>query len=187
VVYLICLSYSKSLHQIRILDLSTNPDAIDPYKKNKFRVKWDGKYVVGVSKISPLKRTTEVMKLREGNDPSTERKLPGRTTCDTIVIERGITRDREFEDWAKQVWSYGSSPDVPPKDFQKDITIEVLNENGQTVIVYKVYRCWVSEYVVVPDIDPNSNAVAVEHLKLENEGWECDEKTVEPNEPPEKL
>lgn len=170
-----------------MLDLSTTPDALEPHKEYKFRVKWDGKYVVGVSKISSLKRTTDVMKHRDGTDPSTDRKSPGRTTYDAIVLERGITHDREFEKWADKVWHYsnGINPTVP-KDFEKDITIEVLNEIGQPVIVYKVHRCWVSEYVVLPDLDANSNAILIEQIKLEHEGFERDKNMGEPDEPPEK-
>ena len=120
----------------------------DPYKNFKFRVKWDGKYVAGVSKVGALKRTTEVVKHREGGDPSTSRKSPGRTEYEAITLERGVTHDKEFEQWANKVWNYGSGlgAEVSLKDFRKDIIIEVYNEAGQLVIAYKVYRCWVSEF-----------------------------------------
>ena len=163
---------------------SANPLRFDPYKNFKFRLKWDGKYVAGVSKVSSLKRTTEVVKHREGGDPSSSRKSPGRTEYEAITLERGVTHDREFELWASKVWDYGSGlgREVSLKDFRKDITIEFYNEAGQLALAYKVYRCWVSEYQSLPDLDSNANAVAIQHIKLENEGWERDLDVPEPVE-----
>jgi phage tail-like protein len=163
---------------------SVNPTRFDPYKNFKFRLKWDGKYVAGISKVSALKRTTEVVKHREGGDPSSSRKSPGRTEYDAITLERGVTHDREFELWASKVWDYGSGlgREVSLKDFRKDITIEFYNEAGQLALAYKVYRCWVSEYQALPDLDANANAVAIQHIKLENEGWERDLDVPEPAE-----
>ena len=134
---------------------SVNAQRFDPYKNFKFRVKWDGRYVAGVSKIGGLKRTTEVVEHREGGDPSTGRKSPGRSKFEAISIERGITHDTEFEKWANKVWNFGSGlgAEVLLKDFRKDIIIELYNEAGQLAIAYKVYRCWVSEYQAAPDLD----------------------------------
>jgi phage tail-like protein len=162
-----------------------NPTRYDPYKNFKFRVKWDGRYVAAVSKMSALKRTTEVVKHREGGDPSTSRKSPGRTEYEPITLERGVTQDLEFEKWANKVWRLGAGlgGEVSLKDFRKDIIIEVYNEAGQIALAYKVYRCWVSEYQAFPDLDSNANAVAIQHIKLENEGWERDEDVSEPSEP----
>ena len=164
---------------------SVNPQRFDPYKNFKFRVKWDGRYVAGVSKVGALKRTTEVVKHREGGDPSSSRKSPGRTEYEAITLERGVTHDTEFEKWANKVWNFGSGlgAEVSLKDFRKDIIIEVYNEAGQLAIAYKVYRCWVSEFQALPDLDANANAVAIQHIKLENEGWERDYDVVEPTEP----
>lgn len=164
---------------------TVNAQRFDPYKNYKFRVKWDGGYVAGVSKVSLLKRTTEVVKHREGGAPSNTRKSPGRTEYDAITLERGVTHDIGFEQWANKVWNYGSGlgAESSLKDFRKDIIIELLNEAGQVVIAYKVYRCWVSEYQAMPDLDANANAVAIAKIKLENEGWERDYDVVEPAEP----
>jgi phage tail-like protein len=164
---------------------TVNIQRFDPYKNFKFRVKWDGRYVAGVSKVGALKRTTELVEHREGGDPSTSRKSPGRTKYEAITLERGVTHDTEFEKWANKVWNYGSSlgTEVSLKDFRKDILIEVYNEAGQLAIVYKVYRCWPSEYQALPDLDANANAVAIQHIKLENEGWERDYEVGEPSEP----
>lgn len=162
-----------------------NPTRFDPYKNFKFRVKWDGKYVAGISKVSGLKRTTEVVKHREGGDPSTTRKSPGRTEFDAISLERGVTHDKDFEQWANKIWNLGSGlgTEVSLKDFRKDLIIEFYNEAGQLAIAYKVFRCWVSEYQALPDLDANANAVAIQHIKLENEGWERDYAVTEPKEP----
>lgn len=164
---------------------SVNKERFDPYKNFKFKVKWNGKYVAGVSKVGALKRTTEVVKHREGGDPSSSRKSPGRTEYDAITLERGVTHDKEFEQWANKVWQYGAGlgQEVSLKDFRKDVIIEVYNEAGQLAISYHVYRCWVSEFQAVPDLDANANAVAIQHIKLENEGWTRDESTQEPSEP----
>jgi phage tail-like protein len=166
---------------------SVNAQRLDPYKNFKFRVFWVGNTtpVAGVSKVSSLKRTTEVVKHREGGDPSSTRKSPGRTEYEAITLERGVTHDKEFEQWANKVWDYGSGPqmEVSLKDFRKDIIIEVYNEAGQPVIRYTIYRCWVSEFQSLPDLDANANAVAIQHIKLENEGWERDDTLQEPTEP----
>ncbi len=166
-------------------EFTVNAQRFDPYKNFKFRVKWDGRYVAGVSKVGALKRTTEVVKHREGGDPSSSRKSPGRTEFDPIMLERGVTHDTEFEKWANKVWDFkaGLGLEVSLKDFRKDMIIEVYNEAGQLAIAYKVYRCWVSEWQSLPDLDANANAVAIQHIKLENEGWELDLETPEPSEP----
>jgi len=163
---------------------SVNTKRFDPYKNFKFRVKWDGKYVAGVSKVGMLKRTTEVVKHREGGDPSSSRKSPGRTEYDAITLERGVTHDPEFEAWAHKVWNFGAAlgQEVSLQDFRKNIIIEMYNEAGQKVIAYNVYRCWVSEFQSLPDLDANANAVAIQHIKLENEGWARDESVAEPTE-----
>jgi phage tail-like protein len=162
-----------------------NPQRFDPYKNFKFRLRWDGRYVAGVSKVSALKRTTEVVRHRDGGDPSTSRKSPGRSEYDAITLERGVTHDLEFEKWASKVWQLGAAlgSEVSLADFRKDITIEFYNEAGQLAISYNVFRCWVSEYQALPDLDANANAVAIQHIKLENEGWQRDTAVVEPAEP----
>jgi phage tail-like protein len=165
---------------------SVNPTRLDPYKNFKFRVKWDGRYVAGISKVSALKRTTEVVKHREGGDFSSTRKSPGRTEYEAITLERGVTHDKDFEQWANKVWNYGSGlgSEVSLKDFRKDvIVIEVYNEAGQLALAYKVFRCWVSEFQAQADLDANANAVLIQHIKLENEGWERDYEVPEPAEP----
>ena len=166
-------------------EFTVNPSRFDPYKNFKFRVKWDGRYVAGVSKVSALKRSTEVVEHREGGDPSSSRKSPGRTKFEPITLERGVTHDTEFEIWANRVWNFGSGlgAEVSLASFRKDLIIEVYNETGQLVLAYKVFRAWVSEFQALPDLDANANAVAIQTLKLENEGWERDYDVVEPSEP----
>jgi phage tail-like protein len=164
---------------------TVNSQRFDPYKNFKFRVRWDGKYVAGVSKVGALKRSTEVVEHRDGGDPSTTRKSPGRTKYEAITLERGVTHDTEFEAWANKVWNLGSrlGSEISLADFRRDVIIEMYNEAGQLVIAYKVFRCWVSEFQALPDLDANANAVAIQTLKLENEGWERDVEVKEPTEP----
>jgi phage tail-like protein len=164
---------------------TVNPERFDPYKNFKFRVKWDNRYVAGVSKVGALKRTTEVVKHREGGDPSSSRKSPAKSEYEAITLERGVTHDKDFEKWANKIWNYGSGlgSEVSLKDFRKDIIIEVYNEAGQKVLAYNVFRCWVSEFQALPELDASANAVAIQTIKLENEGWERDYEVTEPTEP----
>jgi len=164
---------------------TVNSKRFDPYKNFKFKLMWDGQYVAGISKMSALKKTTEPVKHREGGDPSTSRKSPGRTEYEAITLYRGVTHDVAFEQWANKVWQYNGAPtsEVSLADFRKNIIIEVYNEAGQKVIAYNVYRCWVSEYESLPEFDANANAVAITSIKLENEGWERDVSVTEPTEP----
>ena len=166
-------------------EFTVNATRFDPYKNFKFRVRWDGRYVAGVSKVGALKRTTEVVKHRHGGDPSSSRKSPGRSEFEAVTLERGVTHDVDFEQWANKVWNYGSGlgAEVSLKDFRKDLIIEVYNEAGQLAVAYKIYRCWVSEYQAQADLDANANAVLIQHIKLENEGWERDYQVTEPTEP----
>jgi phage tail-like protein len=165
--------------------VNTQPQRFDPYKNFKFRIKWDGKFVAGVSKIGALKKKVEPVKHRNGGDPSTTRVSPGQATYDPITLERGVTHDQEFEKWANKVWNYGSGlgAEVSLKDFRKDLIIEVYNEAGQLAIAYKVYRCWVSDFQALPDLDASANAIAIETITIQNEGWERDYEVTEPSEP----
>ena len=164
-----------------------NTTRLDPYKNFKFRVYFVGRTepVAGVSKVTGLKRMTEVVEHREGGDPSVGHKSPGRTKYEAITFERGVTQDTDFEAWANKVWSLssGAGTEISLKDFRRDLIVELLNEAGQTVLKYNIFRCWVSEFQALPDLDANANAVAIEHVKVENEGWERDARFQELPEP----
>jgi phage tail-like protein len=154
-----------------------NPQRLDPYKNFKFRLKWDNKYVAGINKVTVgLNPMTEVVKHRAGGDPSTSHKAPGRSKYEAVTLERGLTQDTEFHNWANSVQNSGGSlgSEVSLKAFRKDVILEIYNEAGQLTIAYKIYRCWVSEYQALPNLDGNANAIAIQHIKLENEGWERD-------------
>jgi phage tail-like protein len=172
-------------------EFTVNTYRFDPYKNFRFRVRWDGRVVAGVSRVGALNRTTQVVTHREGGDPSTPRKSPGQTEYGNITLERGVTHDVEFARWANKVWDYSNStasPDqatqlVSLKDFRKDITIELYNEAGQKVMAFNVFRAWPSAYQALPELDANANAVAIQTLTLECEGWEQDTAVTEPTEP----
>jgi phage tail-like protein len=161
---------------------SVNSHRFDPYKNMKFRVKWDGRYVAGVSKVSALKRTTEVVSHREGGDPSTSRNSPSTWKFEAITLDRGLTHDPEFEKWANLIYTTQGDAAISLKNFRKDITIELLNEQGKVAKAYKVFRCWVSEYQAMPELDANAHAIAIEHMVIQNEGWERDLDVPEPTE-----
>jgi phage tail-like protein len=159
---------------------TVNATRFDPYKAFMFRVKWDGVYVAGLSKMSALKRTTEPVVHRDGADPSHERKSPGKTTFDAVTLERGVTHDPAFEAWANLVHALESP--ISLRNFRKDVIVDVFNEAGQKVLSYKLFRCWPSEYQALPQLDASTAAVAIQTLKLENEGWERDVSVTEPAE-----
>ena len=164
---------------------TVNPNRIDPYKKFKFRVQWDGKYVPGIVRVSGLRRTTEVVEHREGGEPNLVRRSPGRSTYEPITLERGVTHDTAFEEWANKVWRLGAGAgqEIALASYRKDIRLEVLNEAGQLVIAYIVYRCWPSVYQPLPELDAGAGLTLLESLTLEHEGWERDPAVVEPQEP----
>lgn len=161
------------------MQFAVNTTRIDPYKNFKFRVVWDGQPVAGISKVSGLKRTTEVVSHRDGGDLSTKRQSPGVSTFEPITLERGITHDVAFESWATLVYTPQGDAAVSLRNFRKDLIIELYNLQGVKVRAWKVFRCWVSEFMAVPELDANGNAVAFESLVLQNEGFERDEAVVE--------
>jgi phage tail-like protein len=167
-----------------------NPTRMDPYKNFKFVVSWDGAPVLGVSKVSPLTRTTQAVKFRAGGDPGTVRVSPGQTEYAPIKLEQGLTFDPAFELWANKVWYYPntqaplpSGQEVSLSDFRKNVTLDFYNEAGQKVMSYLIYRCWVSEFIALPELDSMANAVAIQSITLENEGWQRDYSIQEPAEP----
>ena len=162
-----------------------NSQRFDPYKNFKFRLKWDGRYVAGISKVSALKRTTEVVEHRDGGDPTAMRKSPGNTKFEPLTLERGVTHDTEFEDWASLVWKLKNpaGAQIALSGFRKDLLLELHNEAGQVALVYKIFRAWVSEYNALPELDANANAVAIQSIVLQHEGIERDVDVQEPAEP----
>ncbi|MBK8421348.1 phage tail protein [Candidatus Villigracilis saccharophilus] len=162
-------------------EFSMNTPRDDPYKTYKFRVMWEGRYVAGMSKVSGLTRTTQVVTHREGGDPSQVHRSPGQTEFGPITLERGVTHDEDFEAWANKVWNRSNAVgnEISLQDFRKDINIEHYNEAGQKVEAYKIFRCWVSAYTALPDLDAG-NAVAIQSITLQNEGWERDTRVTEP-------
>jgi phage tail-like protein len=161
---------------------TVNTHRFDPYRNFKFRVKVDNQYVAGLSKCSALKRTTEVTEWREAGDPSTSRQLPGKTKYEAVTLEAGVTHDPTFENWANLVHNFQGDAAMSLRNFRKDIIIDMYNEAGQKVHSYKLFRAWVSEYQALPELDASANAVAIQTIKLENEGWERDEAVTEPAE-----
>jgi phage tail-like protein len=159
-----------------------NAHRFDPYKNYKFCVTWDGRRVLGISKVGALKRTTDVVKHRSGGENSTDHKSPGRTTYDALTMERGITHDPEFEKWANLVHPYSGDTAMDLVNYKKELTLEVMNEKGHVAKRYFLHNCWVSEFTAVPDLDASANAVAIESIKIELEGWERDDQTKEPDE-----
>lgn len=150
--------------------------ASDPgaYAQFRFRVKWDGRYVAGIHRVTPLERHTDVVVHRSGGDPLVAHRSPGQTRFEPVVLMRGLTRDLEFERWAGKVWTFGASAgqEVSLRDFRKDVDLECFDEADRPLLAYRLYRCWVSDYQALPDLDAGANAVRIESLTLQHEGWE---------------
>lgn len=161
---------------------TANAKRYDPYRNFKFQIKIDNVYVAGLSKCSALKKTTEKVTWREGGDPSSPHQLPGKTTYDAVTLTAGVTHDTTFEDWANLVNNFKGDASMSLKNFRKPITIDVFNEAGQKVLGYNLFNCWVSEYQALPELDAGGNAVMIQTIKLENEGWERDAAVTEPTE-----
>lgn len=160
---------------------TANSTRIDPFKNFKFLVKFEGNPdpVAGVSKVSPLKRTTQVVDHREGGDVSTPRRSPGMTAFEPITLERGVTFDSSFQDWANLVYSTEGDGAVSLAGYKRNLVIEVLNLQGVPVKAYKIFRAWVSEFTALPELDSNANATMIESVVIQNEGWEQDDSVVE--------
>ncbi|MER5473792.1 phage tail protein [Streptomyces sp. NPDC002935] len=161
---------------------TVNSTRFDPYLGYKFKIMIDGQYVAALNKCSALKRTTEVTPWYEAGDPSAPRQIPGKTKYDPITLEVGVTHDTTFERWANKVNNFQGEAAMSLAGFRKDISIEVYNPAGQKVLAYLVYRCWVSEYQALPQLDAGGNAVMITSIKLENEGWVRDVSVAEPKE-----
>ena len=172
-------------------EFKVNTTRYDPYKTFRFRVKWDGRHVAGISKVSALTQTSQVVTHRDSGDPGVPRRSPGQMEFQAITLERGVTHDAEFLQWANKVWDYTNSTHLPASadqmasltDFRRDIVLELYNEAEQRVMAYNVYRCWSSEFTALPEMDAAGNAVAIQMLRLENEGWERDTTVSESAEP----
>jgi phage tail-like protein len=161
-------------------EFTINAQRFDPYLGCNFRLKWDGRYVAGVTKMSALKHSTDPVVHREGGDPSHDRKSPGRTKYDAVTFERGVTHDTDFENWANLVHSLEAP--ISLKNFRKDITVDFFNEAGQLAISYHLLRCWPSEYQALPALDAGTAGIAIQTLKVELEGWTRDVAVTEPTE-----
>ncbi len=163
------------------MNASTN--CFDPYRNFRFKVKWDNQYVAALSKMGALKRTTEMVEFREAGENITSRKLPGKTSYQAVTMEAGVTYDSAFEDWANLVNDFASHSITSLGEFRKNIIVDMFNEAGQKALSYTLYRCWVSEYQALPDLDAGANAVAITTMKLEYEWFERDQAVKEPQGP----
>lgn len=161
---------------------TVNPERLDPYRNFRFRVKIGTQYVAGLSKCSSLKKMTEKIDWYESGNPSTPLRLPGKTSYEAITLSSGVTHDTEFENWANQVNNFVGDAAMSLKNFRRNISIEVLNDQGGVAISYQVFRCWVSEFVALPEMEAGGNAVMLQSIKLENEGWQRDGAVIEPVE-----
>lgn len=161
---------------------SVNSHRIDPYKNFKFRVLWDNNAVAALSKMSAIKRSTEVVEWRAAGDSSIVRKMPGRSKFEPVTLEQGLSHDRQFMDWANLVNNPQGDAAASLLNYRKEVRIEVLNLQGVAAMAFTLSRAWVSEFQALPEMDANANAVAIQTVKFEYENFFLDEATVEPAE-----
>jgi phage tail-like protein len=166
-------------------EFTVNPNRQNPYAGFAFQLVWDGRPVAGISEVSPLVRKTDVLVHRSGADPSLSHRSPGLTAYDPVVLSRGVTHDPEFENWASKCFLLGApaGQQVSLADFRKDVILQLRNEAGQIVLAYDLFRCWVSAYVALPQLDAGTAQTAIQSITLENEGWIRDITVVEPSQP----
>jgi phage tail-like protein len=168
--------------------MNPSTNRFDPYRNFRFQVKLDGQYVAGLTKMGALKRTTEMVEFREAGVNITSRKLPGKSSYQAVTLEAGVTYDTTFEDWANLVNDFASHSITNLGEFRKNVTVDVFNEAGQKVLSYNLYRCWVSEYQALPDLDAGANAVAISTIKLEYEWFERDlDVNEQPSQGPARI
>ena len=163
---------------------ANNVNRFDPYKAYRFLVYFGTSTtpVAAVSKVGALKRSSDVIEYKEGGNAIILKEL-GRMKYEAITAERGITQDTDFAAWANyaQVLDQGAAS-TSLANLRREVSIVLLNEAAQPVLRYLVHRCWVSEFQALPDLDAGGNAIAIEHIKMENEGWERDMTLAEPTE-----
>lgn len=159
--------------------MTPQTNRFDPFRTFRFKVKWDGQYVAGLTKMGALKRTTELVEFREAGENIVSRKMPGKTSYQAVSLEAGVTYDTAFQDWANLVNDFASHTITSLSDFRKNVSVDVFNEAGVKAISYNLYRCWVAEYQALPDLDAGANAVAITTIKLEYEWFERDDAVVE--------
>ena len=154
--------------------MAARASQFDPYRKFKFKIKIGGQVVAGLTKCSALTVSVESKEFRAGDMDSFKQKMPGMVSFEPITLEQGVTKDKTFEAWATAMSNYlgnkGSDSQKTPNDFRKEIDIEIFNLNNERVKAYRVYQCWVSKYVAIPDLDANSADVMIQTVTLENEG-----------------
>jgi phage tail-like protein len=163
--------------------MNPSTNRFDPYRTFRFKVKWDGQYVAGLTKMGALTRTLESVDFYEAGENLIPRKLPGKGTFGNVTLEAGVTYDTAFQDWANQCFDFASHSITSLGEFRKNITVDVFNEAGQKALSYNLYRCWVTEYRALPDLDSSANTVAITTITLAVESWQRDEDVVEPQGP----
>jgi phage tail-like protein len=89
-------------------------------------------------------------------------------------MEGCITHDQGFGLWTNKMHSNGGDSLMDLASFKRELMLEVMTEKGHVVHRYFLHNAWVSEYTVIPDFEDNANAIAIESLKLEIEGYDQD-------------
>ena len=146
----------------------------DPYRKFKFLVKWEGQYVMAVHKVSSITKSIDAIDWRTGGDSNFGAKVPGLTKWEPITLERGLSADAAFQKWMIEVNRYtkaGGQENEAVHNFRKNLQIEMYDLQNDLVMTINVYNAWPSK-LTIADFDAKANELAIEHIELQNEGWD---------------
>jgi phage tail-like protein len=146
----------------------------DPYRKFKFLVKWNNAVVMAVHKVSSITKSIDPIDWRTGGDSNFSAKVPGLTKWEPITLERGLSADTAFQEWMVLVNKYtkaGLGADEAVHAFRKNLNIEMYSLQNELVMTINVYNAWPSK-LTIADFDAKANELAIEHMELQNEGWD---------------
>lgn len=140
-----------------------------PLPKFHFQVDWGGTQI-GFTEVSGLDVETEVIEYRHGASPNYfKTKQPGQTKFTNITLKRGTFQgDNEFYAWWNEAKLFQEG-NAPGTVYRRDVTISLLNESHEPIVVWKVKRAWAVK-VQSTDLKADGNEVAIETLELAHEG-----------------
>jgi len=133
-----------------------------PIVKFHFQLEWGGTKI-GFTEVSGLDVETEIVEYRDGASPEYSKiKMPGMQKFSNITLKRGtFATDNEYYDW----WNTVKLNTIE----RRDITISLLNEEHEPVVVWKVKNAWPAK-VQSTDLKADGNEVAIETMEIVHEG-----------------
>jgi phage tail-like protein len=130
---------------------------VDPYKNFRFLLEIDGIVQGGFSECNGFGSNVEVIEYREGGEPVTVRKLPGKVSYPDITLKWGVTDSRELYDWHLAA--------VNGQVQRKNGSIVLQDDRGQEKVRWNFFSAWPSKYDG-PDFSAKGNDVAIDTLTV---------------------